>query len=251
MLTLKEFSLTDNKLIVAHRGSSGTAPENTLAAFKDAIEAGANMVEADIQFTKDGEIVIYHDLIPLNLPNSIDNLNYNQISSIEIGSMYDEKFSGQKIPRLVELINLIKGKLYLMIEIKKPSEPTENLIRLSKLIEQTSYSEYTLFASFYYDNLINLIQINHKLNTAIIKKPLDSELPSRVASETGAKAYVCSINELNQTIANDTSDNNLFLGVYAVDTNESLQKAMDYKVRAIGTNYPEKIKTLMNSYTSD
>lgn len=241
LITLEELATKEKLLIVAHRGSTSSSPENTIPAFQEAILAGADMVEADVQFTRDQEIIIYHDRIASQFNQRIDMLDLNQVKSIDL---YTSHNSTQfKIPTLDELLVLIRQKVYLLIELKKPNENIENLNKLIQLIRSENYLKYTLFASFHYENLKNLKEIEPTVHLAIIKRPGDKALPSQLARKFNARAYICSLDELNKEINNDARENDIFLGVYTVDTKSDLEKALEFNLKAIGTNFPAELRS--------
>ena len=107
-------------MIIAHRGASGSAPENTLSAFVKAVEAGADMIELDVHQTKDGVVVCIHDedLSRTTSGNGkVNKFTFNELQSFDAGIKFNEKFKGEKIPSLEEVLEQIK--LPLLIEIKK------------------------------------------------------------------------------------------------------------------------------------
>ncbi len=248
MLSLKAYSNSDNVMVVAHRGSSGTAPENTLAAYKEAIDAGASMIEVDVQITKDNQIIAYHDYYPAGLDKKVSELYFDEIKDIDIGSGFDERFKNEKIPLLSEVLELIKDKCYLMIEIKTitGAKFAESCNLLIDLIDKFNYGPFTIFGSFNYLALAQLKSIKSQIHTAAIKIPGDKSLPSDVKKITDCAAYICSIEEFNSEISNDAINNDIFTGVYSVDTKFQLETALDLGCKAIATNFPNKIIRLLN-----
>jgi glycerophosphoryl diester phosphodiesterase len=112
--------------IIAHRGASGSAPENTLAAIELAIANKADMIEIDIHQTKDGKLVVIHD-DKLDRTTTgkgkINELTLEEIKKHDAGSWFNTSFSNEKVPELKEVLELINGKCKLLIEIKgKPSD---------------------------------------------------------------------------------------------------------------------------------
>jgi glycerophosphoryl diester phosphodiesterase len=245
MLTLKEYVLTNRVCVAAHRGASGTAPENTMAAFREAIESGVGMIEIDVQFTADGKAIVYHDATLQRTSNSygkLDDLSYDKIRELDAGSWFDSKFSGERIPLLIEVLEFVKGQVYLSIEIKarKPDENLPaNLSKLVRVIDEYNLIDYIVFASFNYSVLKILKDINPAVHIAAIKIPGNDTLPSLIARDIGIEAFICSVDELSELIAEDAASCNVFLGVYNADTPAEIIKALDYKVWAIGTNYPQ------------
>ncbi len=252
MINLKESVNNGNILVVAHRGSSGTAPENTLAAYKEAIDAGAKMIEIDVQITKDNHIVAYHDYYPAGLDKKISELDYDDIKDIDIGSGFDEKFADEKIPLLEEVIKLAKDKCYLMLEIKTITGEkfSQSCNLLLDLIYQYNYEKNTIFGSFNYAALALIKKINPELYTAAIKIPGDKSLPSEIQKVTGCVSFICSVEEFNNEISENAKANDIITGVYSVETKYQLEKVLDLGCKAIATNYPRKIMKLLEEIKS-
>jgi len=108
-------------LIVAHRGASHTAPENTLAAFNLAWEEGADLVEGDFYLSSDGVIVTHHDKTTkrtagIDIP--IRDQTLAELKQLDVGSWKDPKWAGERIPTLQEVLKSIPAKRGLLIEIK-------------------------------------------------------------------------------------------------------------------------------------
>ena len=109
-------------MVMAHRGDSVDAPENTLPAFQAAIDHGADAAEMDVQMTKDGTIVVMHDSSIDRTSTGSGNIwevTYDEIKNLDNGSFFSPEFSDTRIPTLDQVIKLCKGKLYLNIEIKR------------------------------------------------------------------------------------------------------------------------------------
>ena len=88
------------KGLCAHRGANETHPENTLAAFKEAIRLGAHMIEFDVRMTKDKKLVIMHDKTvdrTTNGSGAVSDLTLNEIKKLDAGSWKDKKFAGEKV----------------------------------------------------------------------------------------------------------------------------------------------------------
>jgi len=248
MQSLKDFVISKKHFVVAHRGSSGNAPENTIAAYKLAIEEGADMIEMDVQITQDRVFVAYHDFVPLGLEKDFADLNYDDIKKIDVGTGFDIKFKGESIPKLETALELIKNKSYLILEIKTLAGNNfkENADKLIQLIDKYDYLDKTIFGSFNYSALAQLKKIKPSIHTAAIKIPMDSRLPSDLKNLIGCESYICSVEELNDTIYEDAQNSNVILGVYSVDTKSQFLDALKYNIRALGTNFPAKVNEWLN-----
>lgn len=119
---------------MAHRGASDLAPENSLAAFEMAVEHGADLLETDVWFTTDGEIVCHHDATLERMTGDsrrVDQLDSDQLRSLQLRSSHG--FAGESIPTLQELVEQTPPDVVVVAELKDPrfSEPD----RLAKLLE--------------------------------------------------------------------------------------------------------------------
>jgi glycerophosphoryl diester phosphodiesterase len=114
----------DNTHIIAHRGYSSIAPENTLPAFSHAINAKVDAIEFDIRMTRDGRFVVFHDETLERITNGkskerIEDMTYAELQKHEVGSWFEKMYHGTHIPTLEEVLHLARGGIGLMIEIKK------------------------------------------------------------------------------------------------------------------------------------
>lgn len=111
--------------VIAHRGGSHLAPENTAPAFDHAMKLGVDMIEIDVEQTKDGKVVVIHDTRvdrTTNGTGAVDSLTFDYIRSLDAGSHFSDKFKGTKISTLDEVMRQINGQTGLLIEIKQGSE---------------------------------------------------------------------------------------------------------------------------------
>ncbi|WP_431801068.1 glycerophosphodiester phosphodiesterase [Halobacillus andaensis] len=115
----------ENQVVnIAHRGASGYAPENTMAAFDKAFNMKADMFEIDVQMSKDGELVVIHDTTvdrTTDGTGKVGDLTYDELQQLDAGSFFGEEFAGEKIPTLGEVLDEYKGKIGILIEMKSPS----------------------------------------------------------------------------------------------------------------------------------
>ena len=114
-------SFDNNIDIIGHRGAGGIAPENTLAAIEKAIHAGAQWVEIDVQETIDGEVVVIHDSDLMKVAGidlKVWEATRDQITAVDIGSSFDRQFHNARVPTLQEVLNICKGRMGIIIELK-------------------------------------------------------------------------------------------------------------------------------------
>ncbi|MCD2137518.1 glycerophosphodiester phosphodiesterase [Salinicoccus halitifaciens] len=114
----------DHTLNVAHRGASGYAPENTMAAFDRAFEMKADFIEIDVHMSADGEVVAIHDLMVDRTTNGsgrVSDFTLEELKQLDAGSWFGPEFAGEQIPTLEEILDAYRGKIGILIEIKDPS----------------------------------------------------------------------------------------------------------------------------------
>ncbi|MFC4775591.1 glycerophosphodiester phosphodiesterase [Paenibacillus sp. GCM10023252] len=111
----------DKVITVAHRGASGYAPENTMAAFEQSVAMKADFLELDVQLSKDGRLVIIHDTTvdrTTDGTGTVRSLTYEELSQLDAGSFFSPAFQGEKIPTLEQVLDEYRGKIGILIEIK-------------------------------------------------------------------------------------------------------------------------------------
>lgn len=238
-------------LVVAHRGSSGTAPENTITSFRQAIISGAHCIEMDIQVTNDGIPIVFHDKWLSRTTNGgglVQNATFEELQKFDSGEWFSKDFIGETIPSLENVLRYIQSNIFVNIELKNLGLHSERHIeKILDLVEQYNYTEKIIISSFYYNQLVFLKKIAPRIPTAAIRIPKDTTLPSKIAQKVGCQGFVCSISELNEIVSQDIQNNGLFLGVYSIDSSSELNFALNYNVKAIVTNYPRKILDLLRT----
>jgi len=108
--------------VIAHRGASAVAPENTMAAFRRAVEMGAECIETDLHLSRDGRLIIHHDTT-LNRTTSGDglvkNYKFNELRQLDAGKWFSKEFAGERMPTMEELLDFAgQADLSLYLEIK-------------------------------------------------------------------------------------------------------------------------------------
>ena len=173
--------LKDTKFtIIAHKGASGLAPENTISAFKKALEIGVDIIELDVRHTKDEQIVVFHDQFIDRLARDssgspvsgdIHDFTYDELLEFEVGSWFDTKYSDQKIPLLKQVLDTIAGRCDVLIEIKHMDHPHYHDFaeKLVNIIHQEPKGYQWIILQSYENDYIEEV---HKLDTLIQTKQI-------------------------------------------------------------------------------
>ena len=155
--------------IIGHRGDTHDAPENTVAAFKKAIELGADYGELDVQLSKDGVVVVAHDadlLRLVKLDRKIRDMTLEELRRVDLGSAFSPAFKGEHVPTLEEIFDTVAGhKLKVLVEIKVyPGDDTPKLVKETvDLIHRKDFSDHCMVISLSYEALQRVRKLDPKL----------------------------------------------------------------------------------------
>lgn len=230
--------------VIAHRGYSFKAPENSVSSVKYAIDAGVDIVEIDVQETKDGEIVLMHDKTLKRLTGinkSLNELTYKELIALDIGSSFSKDFSGEKIPKLEEIINISKGKVKLLIELKPYNNNWDSLSeKVVKLMEKYNLEDSCLIHSLNYDSIKKVKSLNPNIKVGYIVYAALGDLNSM----DNVDFY-----SLEQSIITDKIVRNLHLKnkkvyVWTLNEEEDIYNIMNYNIDGLITDDPTLVKGL-------
>jgi len=155
-------------LKIAHRGASGHEPENTLAAFKKAIELGADMIELDIHCCKTGELIVMHDETVNRTTNGQGKISKKTLEEIKQLTTNNQ----ENIPTLQEVINLIKGQSGLVIEAKNRKVTK----RVLEIIQKNKIEDSCMVSSKFIGPLRLINKMDAKIETVLIFWPTKNAL---------------------------------------------------------------------------
>jgi glycerophosphoryl diester phosphodiesterase len=158
-------------LITAHRGSSRSAPENTLAAIRQAIDDGADFAEIDVQATRDGTIVLLHDGDFARLagdPRKVWDLTLNEVRSLDVGSRFSASFAGERVPTLQEAIDLARGRIRLNIELKYNRPDGSLARRVVEIVQANEFHAECVLSSLDLQAVLQANQLDERLRVGLI-----------------------------------------------------------------------------------
>jgi glycerophosphoryl diester phosphodiesterase len=146
------FNRRTSPIIFGHRGTRNDAPENTLAAFKMALDQGADGIELDTQLTLDGHVVVFHDKTVDRITNGhgkLAKMTLAQVRELDAGSSFSEKFKGEKIPTLDEVFETFDRSVSINVELKNFSTPFDHLAeKVCGVVRRHGAEKNVIFSSF-------------------------------------------------------------------------------------------------------
>jgi len=229
--------------IIGHRGSSYEAPENTVASAMLAWQEGADAVEIDIYLSKDNKIMVSHDANTRRTSGKdyiIEDTDSDILKTLDVGSFKDEKYKGEKIPFLEEIIQTIPDKGELVVEIKCGSEV---LPHLKEVINSYGKNKKFVFIAFDFNTISDTKKVFPASSCYWLcsnKELLDSTF--KLVPESGLNGISLSYNIIDVRVAEMTKKLNLELFTWTVDDPDEAKRLISLGVKGITTNRPGWMK---------
>jgi glycerophosphoryl diester phosphodiesterase len=233
-------------IITAHRGASGYAPENTLASMKEAINMKADFGELDVQETLDGEIVLLHDDELKRTTGSLKNIwemNYEEVKTLDAGSWFSEKFKGEPLPKLSDVIDSVRGKLKLNIELKNNGHEKKLEERTIKVVKDKNFSGQCIFTSFDYPKIIKVKEIDPTLKVGLIFKRMPDSINVFTANMELLSVHFSLV---DSEFMKKAKENGKEVHVWTVNEENEMKRLIGLGVTSIITNYPDKLKKILD-----
>ena len=233
-------------VVIAHRGFSGAAPENTLAAFSKAIEAGCDMIEMDVQLSRDGEVVVIHDDTldrTTNGKGKVSQHTLQDLKRFDAGLWFSSQFTGERIPALKEVLALTCTKIPLAIELKKGDLGQYTIFDLAdralEEVEKAGCVGQVVFSSFDRAAIERILERNSRIPVAYIyNKPWDS--PLELAGKYSIPILSCRHTVLTRDNLMKAHQAGFKVNVWTLDTEPEMELFLDLGVDGIITNHPDR-----------
>ncbi|WP_409292776.1 glycerophosphodiester phosphodiesterase family protein [Peribacillus sp. SCS-37] len=191
-----ENTLIQRPIVAAHRGVPSKAPENTMTSYRLAYNLGADMIETDVQKTKDGHLVIMHDDTVNRTTDGtgkVEDLTLEEIRALDAGIKFSPEFRGEKVPLFKEFLDEFKGKpVVLLIELKKAGYEDQVLTE----IEEAGMTDQVVLQSFALDSMQNVNKLNPELpigylySSAVPKTESDKLKQAKKMLDYGTNSHV-------------------------------------------------------------
>ncbi len=236
--------------IYAHRGSSGTHPENTIAAFTEAARLAIHGVEFDVHLTIDGELVVIHDESIDRTSNGagfVKDMTLSELKAFDFGSWFSSDFRGQKIPTLHEVLQLFSDTTHhLNIELKSDIFPYEGMVeKVIAVISEMGLDSRVVLSSFDHGAIRTVKQLAPHLETAalfmeVLVEPLDyiRAIPAdalHLFFPTALRPSIRQVLEAGTPVR-----------TFTVNEEHYAQALQDVGISAIFTDFPEKMMMYIN-----
>jgi glycerophosphoryl diester phosphodiesterase len=248
-MVLANIERQNRPIVVAHRGASAACPENTLAAFQAAVEAGADVVELDVRLTADKVAVVLHDL---DVSATTDGSGFVHTMTLAEVKRLDAS-GGQgpraEVPTLREVLELMTGRVGVNVEIKNlPGEPSFDSPReaaaeaVVALVHETGFEGQVLASSFNWLSIERIQELDPAMATGILTTADTDPWASLVYAKSRPHTYVLpqasALYEAGEPFIQAVHDEGLLVGTWTVDEPHAIEQLFRMGVDAIATNDP-------------
>jgi glycerophosphoryl diester phosphodiesterase len=234
-------------LCVAHRGGAAYAPENTLAAFKNAIDLGADYFELDVHLSSDGHVIVFHD-DTLNRTSDGKGLlkdhTLAQLKKLDAGSWFSPRFKGERIPTLEEALNLARGKIGVVIEIKNGPFFHEGIEKkVVGMIQERKMEKDVIIISFDHACLQKIHRLDPSIQTGVLfyANILDSH---KVAKDVGAAYIGPGVELTTEKMIMDCQRNGIKVNPWTANDEAQINRLISWGTDAITTDRPDLVLKL-------
>ncbi len=230
----------------AHRGASEYAPENTMPSFRLGVEMGANGIELDLQKTKDGKIVIFHnDLLDgrCNGTGRIADYTYEELYAMDFGSWKDEKYKGTHIASFEEFAKeFLPMDLTFAIELKEIGIERETL----EIINRYKKHDKIYISSFLYDALKNMRALDPDIKLCwLVNEPITGENIAKLKEIDGTQIAPIARKVTEEGIEL-AKKNGLGVRLWGVGNVEVMRNACRFETEGMTVNFPDKLKAYLD-----
>jgi glycerophosphoryl diester phosphodiesterase len=232
---------------IAHRGASGSMPENTHAAFAAAVVLGADAIELDCQLSADGVPVVIHDETLERTTSGIGPVRatpWNELACLDAGAWFGAAFAGERIPRLDDVLTQLDGRIVLNIEIKSARDVGQIEAPLVALVREHGALPWVIFSSFHEAAVRNVraAALDATLGILWDRRPADGAIA--LAEELGARCIVPSRRLVTPDLIAAAHARDLGVWVWTVNDVAEMRRLVDDGVDALFSDYPERFAEL-------
>ena len=253
--SIADFLSLGRPRVIAHRGASGLMPENTLAAFRRAIELGSDMVELDVALSRGDEVVVMHDATLERTTSGsgrVRNRTLHQLEQLDAGRSVDPDHTDHRIPTLAEVLDLARDRTLLNIEIK--AEAVTDRCRggitdlVIGLVRDYGLSDRAILSSFDPRTLDHARRLAPRMYRASLfdARRHHGLSPVSAAQDAGAVLLSLSRTQVNEELVEQCHQVGTLVAVYTVNEVTQMEQLLAMGVDALFTDRPDRMVRLLN-----
>ena len=246
-ILISTFVYGQDPFVIAHRGGSGTAPENTLAAFQNAVEVNADYFELDVMISSDDSLMIMHDATvdrTTDGTGSVAAMTYEELRALDAGSWFGAEFTGEKIPTLRESLMVAKNSpnnIGVVVEIKSSdaSVPAKTV----DMVQQLGMQERVIVSSFSLAQITEVKSLDPNIAVQLFGTITESNIDQVVAI---SGEWVGSGGTLTQELIDYAHIKGIYFNAWTLNAASTMLPAIELGVDAITTDFPLLMRSLLD-----
>jgi len=240
-------------LVIAHRGTSSEAPENTLAAFRLALAQGCDAIELDIHLSADGRVIVCHDATidrTTNGSGAIAEMTAAQLQQYDAGSWFGESFASERLPLLDEVLDLVPASVGINIEIKSYKHP-EAERTLVALLEARNRLDSVFFSSFGHECLLRLKRWSPASKIGLLYEKDEKDYPGYFKrNQTDGYSLHPSHEIVDASYVEAAKRQGLKVYPWTIDDPQRMRELIRAGVSGIITNRPKLLRELLKEQSA-
>jgi glycerophosphoryl diester phosphodiesterase len=243
------FTSRPHPLVVAHRGASRVAPENTLAAFREALERGADAIELDVQRTSDGHLIILHDATLERTTDGQGQMAHHSLAALkklDAGRWFDERFAGERLPTLEEAAATIDKRAGLFVEIKQGPVFDEGIeTAIAGVIRESGLVEWCEVSSFDHSSVRRMKTLLPAVPGGILYDAMLID-PFAAARLAQADALHPGWPMVTPDLVKEAHRRGLAVAVWTVNEEDAIAQLADMGIDAFVTDVPDVARRVLS-----
>jgi len=241
-------------IVIAHRGSSAEAPENTLSAFGLAVSSGADMIELDVRMTLDERLIVHHDRTLQRIAGKrtpVSALPYHSIQSLDAGSWFSSDYGSEKISLLEDVFHQVPASFPVNIEVKTDGDSRRRSLFVQRMVEilrRSHCQPHVIVSSFDHRFLASFHHAAPEFIVGVLLMPVrDTRIrPKIFRRRYGALWIVGNLRQVRPNLVQRAHDEGMCVAAYTVNTIRQLVTKLRTGVDAVITNYPRHMTAALH-----
>ncbi|HTS11070.1 MAG TPA: glycerophosphodiester phosphodiesterase family protein [Candidatus Limnocylindrales bacterium] len=230
--------------VIAHRGASGHAPENTISAFERAVQLGAGFIETDLHLTRDARFVAIHDRTldrTTNGRGAVRDFTLAELRELDAGKWFDREFMGEKIPTLEEVLDFSrKHDVVFYLEVKYDAAWGMHHALVAEL-QNAEAAARTVIISFDPGTLAAIHKVDPSLMLGLLAERPGSD-STKSALEVGARLLCPAASIVTSSLVNRAHESDLRVAAWTVNSVEEMNAMMAAGIDGIITDFPDRLR---------
>jgi glycerophosphoryl diester phosphodiesterase len=222
--------------VIGHRGAASLAPENTFAGFDLAIEIGVDALETDVQRTKDGTLVLFHDARIERTTNGsgwLQHMSWRELRKLDAGSWFHQQFTGERIPLLTEFLQRYGRRIPIELEVKQAGIEQE----VVSAVSEQNLLERITFTSFDFSTASHMKELAPQANVGFLTSSISEKTVARVR-HAGVTQFCPLARKVTKALVDRWRSQGLYIRAWGVKNVALMRRAISAGVDGMTVDFP-------------